>query len=147
MKVILIKENGDVSVEIVKNERVMQYGSEVYTGFDECKKLIGTDMGQVIAINPALYGEGLDESCRIICDEEACFKDDLSPNVLATALYFGGLIVPQPVMGHVVLFNYGKYGTVKGFSDEQLYKVFNRVKDLKSKIEPYVDFGNDSKEV
>ena len=121
MKVIVVKEDGFISVE------------EVCDDLEDIGKVIGTDMVEVV--RPAISIELgiLPEDVRILCDEDACFKNS-KHNSIATVLYSGCINLRDFIAGTVVLCKYDKYG-ISSLPDDYIEFISCSLKCIKEGLE------------
>lgn len=122
MKVIVIKEDGYIGIE------------EVYNDFKDFGRVIGTDMVEVVRPVASINNGVLPNDVRILCDEEACFKDS-KHNSIASVLYSGGIGLSDFIVGTILLCRYDdRFGT-QPLSDEYIKVIGNNLKVLKERIE------------
>lgn len=120
INVIRITTKGEITVEYVKND------------LEDIGKVIGTDMVEVV--RPAISIEIgiLPEDVRILCDEDACFKNS-KHNSIATVLYSGGINLRDFIVGTVVLCKYDKSG-ISSLPDDYIEFISCSLKCIKERL-------------
>lgn len=122
MKVIVVKEDGYIGVE------------EVYNDFKDIGRVIGTDCVEVVTPAISIEAGVLPEDVRILCDEEACFKDNRC-NSIATVLYTGGIGLRDFIVGTIVLCRYDNRFGIQPLPNEYIVSISNTLMGIKEKLE------------
>lgn len=121
MNVIVIREDGYIGVE------------EVCDDFEDMGRVIGTDCVEVVTPAISIQAGILPEDVRILCDEEACFKN-IKHNSIASVLYSGGVGLNDFIVGTIILCKYGESG-ISSLPNEYIVSISNTLKGIKKSLE------------
>ena len=122
MNVIVIREDGYIGVE------------EVCDDFEDMGRVIGTDCVEVVTPAISIQAGILPEDVRILCDEEACFKN-IKHNSIATVLYTGGIGLRDFIVGTVLICRYDSRFGVQPLPNEYISSIMYNLEDIKKALE------------